>query len=364
MNLTIILSGRRTPPAPARLGSREGAKAIAAKRSPRSWALLILRYALLVAILGFAVYYLVDQWDEVSQAVKLIAPASLILSFLLVVIGLGFGTMSWLAILNGLGPRVPILRGAQILLVGQLGKYAPGSVWSYVMQMELGRQYGVARPRVLITALYAAGIGVVASLILGCLAIPLMIDDHPQLLWLFVLLPIGIVCLHPKVMTWLASLVLKIFRRPPLDHQVSFGVVLKSLGAAIAAYACYGVHLFILVNSLVDPDFGTLILITGAMSIGFTVGLVAFLLPSGLGAREAVLIGALTMLLTLPDRRDDGRLAHDVHGCRPRCGGCGRDRGARHAPSTRRRGLAQRRARTVRREGRAVACRRHGACCR
>lgn len=236
-----------------------------------------------------------------SQAVKLIAPASLILSFALVVIGLGFGTMSWLAILNGLGPRVPILRGAQILLVGQLGKYAPGSVWSYVMQMELGRQYGVARPRVLITALYAAGVGVVASLILGSLAIPILIDDHPQLLWLFVLLPIGLVCLHPKVMTWLASIVLKVFRRPPLEHQVSFSVVLRSLAAAVAAYACYGLHLFILVNSLVDPDVGTLILITGAMSIGFTVGLVAFLLPSGLGAREAVLIGALTMLLTLPE---------------------------------------------------------------
>jgi hypothetical protein len=169
------------------------------------------------------------------------------------------------------------------------------------MQMELGRQYGVARPRVLITALYAAGVGVVASLILGSLAIPILIDDHPQLLWLFVLLPIGLVCLHPKVMTWLASIVLKVFRRPPLEHQVSFSVVLRSLAAAVAAYVCYGLHLFILVNSLVDPDVGTLILITGAMSIGFTVGLVAFLLPSGLGAREAVLIGALTMLLTLPE---------------------------------------------------------------
>lgn len=274
---------------------------ITAKRTPRSWALLILRYALLVTVVGFAVYYLVSQWEAVSGAVKLIAPASLILSFALVVLGLGFGTLSWLAILNGLGPRVPLLRGAQILLVGQLGKYVPGSVWSYVMQMELGRQYGVARPRVLITALYAAGVGVVASLILGSFALPIMVQDHSQLLWLYLLLPIGLVCLHPKVMTWLASLALRIFRRPPLDHEVSFKVVLSSLGAALAAYICYGLHLFLLVNSLVDPDFGTLVLLTGAMSIGFTVGLFAFLLPSGLGAREAVLLGAMLLLLTLPE---------------------------------------------------------------
>ncbi|WP_404431815.1 flippase-like domain-containing protein [Microbacterium lacus] len=256
---------------------------------------------LLVTVVGFAVAYLVAQWDAVSQAIKVIAPTSIILSMLLVAVGLGFGTLSWIIILNGLGARVPILRGAQVVLVGQLGKYVPGSVWSYVMQMELGRQYGIARPRVLITSLYAAGVGVVASLILGAFALPIIVRDQPELLWLFALLPIGLICLHPKVMTWLASLVLKVFRRPPLDHQVSFRVIAGALGAAIASYICYGGHLFLLVNSLVDPDFGTFVLITGAMSIGFTAGLVAFLLPSGLGAREAVLIGALTLLLTLPE---------------------------------------------------------------
>lgn len=254
-----------------------------------------------MTVVGFAVFYLVSQWDEVSQAVKVIAPISIILSMVTVAAGLGFGTLSWIIILNGLGPRVPVLRGAQILLVGQLGKYVPGSVWSYVMQMELGRQYGVARPRVLITSLYAAGVGVVASLILGSFALPVIVSDHPQLLWLYLLLPIGLVCLHPRVMTWLASMVLKVFRRPPLDHQVSFGVVAGALGAALMSYLCFGMHLFLLVNSLVDPDFGTFILLTGAMALGFTAGLVAFLLPSGLGAREAVLIGAMTLLLTVPE---------------------------------------------------------------
>jgi glycosyltransferase 2 family protein len=270
------------------------------KRSRRTWALIILRYILLALVLGFAVYYLVAQWPEVSKAYKLIAPASLFLSFGFVVLGVAFGTVSWISILNGLGPRIPLLRGAQVLLVGQLGKYVPGSVWSYVMQMELGRQYGVSRPRVLITSLYAAGVGVVASLILGSFALPLMIHGQPELLWLYVLLPIGLICLHPRVMTKLASLTLRLFRKPPLDHEVSFSVVARALGAALASYVCYGVHLFLLVNSLVNPDFTNFILLTGAMSIGFTVGLAAFFLPSGLGAREAILIGAMTMLLTLP----------------------------------------------------------------
>lgn len=260
---------------------------------------IVFRWLLLVVVVGFSVAYLVAQWPAVSEAIREIAPMSLLLSFLLVLVGLACGTMSWVAILNGLGPRVNPARGAQVLLVGQLGKYVPGSVWSYVMQMELGRQYGILRPRVLVTALYAAGIGVVSSLLLGALALPTVIQGHPELLWLFVLLPIGLACLHPKVMTFLASLVLKIFRRPPLDHEVRFSVVLIALGWSLASYVAYGFHLWLLVNSLVDPGIPNLILMTGAIALAFTVGLFAFVLPSGVGIREAVLVGAMSLFLTV-----------------------------------------------------------------
>jgi len=262
--------------------------------------LTVLRYLLIVVVVGFAVYYLVAQWAAIEAALRLISWQSFVLSFVLVLVGLGCGTMSWVAVLNGLGPRVPVLRGAQVLLVGQLGKYVPGSVWSYVMQMELGRQYGILRPRVLVTALYAAGIGVVSSLLLGALALPVVIQGHTELIWLFLLLPIGLVCLHPRVMTYLASFVLRLFRRPPLEHQVTFLVVGKAVGWSLLAYVAYGLHLWVLVNSLVDPDFGTLILLTGAVSLGFTVGLIAFMFPSGFGVREAILIGAMALLLTVP----------------------------------------------------------------
>ncbi|WP_158253274.1 lysylphosphatidylglycerol synthase domain-containing protein [Cryobacterium sp. N19] len=262
--------------------------------------LTVLRYVLLVAILGFAGYYLVSQWTGVAAALAEISWPSIVLSFLLVLAGLGAGTMSWVSVLNGLGPRIPIARAAQVMLVGQLGKYVPGSVWSYVMQMELGRQYGILRPRVLVAGLYAAGIGVVASLILGSMALPVVLRGHTQLLWLFLLLPVGLFCLHPRIMTALASLVLRAFRRPPLEHKVTIRVVGKAVGWALLSYAMYGLHLWILVNSLVDPDFGTLVLLTGAMSLGFTVGLFAFVFPSGVGVREAILVGAMTLLLTVP----------------------------------------------------------------
>ena len=81
---------------------------------------------------------------------------------------------------------------------------------------------------------------------------------------------------------------------------MTFLVVGKAVGWSLLAYVAYGLHLWVLVNSLVDPDFGTLILLTGAVSLGFTVGLIAFMFPSGFGVREAILIGAMALLLTVP----------------------------------------------------------------
>src|SRR5690606_23657362 len=71
-----------------------------------------------------------------------------LLSLVAVVVGIMCSTMSWQVLLDDLGKPIGVGRGAQIFLVGQLGKYLPGSVWAYVLQIELGRKAGLARARV------------------------------------------------------------------------------------------------------------------------------------------------------------------------------------------------------------------------
>ncbi len=267
------------------------------RRSVRSWAALGLRLLLLATVVGFAGYYLARQWSDIVAAVAQVPAAYLVGSMVFVLLGLAAITVAWVRLLNGLGAPVPLVRGAQISLVGSLGKYVPGSLWAYVLQMELGRASGVGRTRVLIASLYAAGVGVVSSLLLGSLALPLL-SDQPGTMWLFVLLPVGLVCLHPRVMTALASFVLRMAKRPPLRQAVTGRAVAAAVAWTLVGYLSYGMHLWLLGRALVPGDLRLLVLVTGAMSIGFTLGLLAFLLPSGVGVREAVLIAAMSVLMT------------------------------------------------------------------
>jgi hypothetical protein len=265
----------------------------------RAVALAAVRWVAIAAVVGAAVWVLASNWDEVIATARTVHPLSLAASLAVLMAGSVAATMSWQVLLDGLGPPVGIPRGFQIYLVGLLGKYLPGSVWAYLLQMELGRRHGLARARVLAASLFAAGIGVVGSLILGLAALPALSGLDRRFYLLYALIPVGLAVLNPKVMTWIARLVFRVFRRPAPDVALRGGTVARAFGWVVLAYILFGGHLWLLANSLAAPTLSTLGLCVGASALGMTAGLAAFFLPSGLGAREAVVAAALATVVTV-----------------------------------------------------------------
>lgn len=257
------------------------------------------RRLLVVLVLAAAVYQLAGQWDEVAEALVSLPWQSVVLSFFAVLVGLFLGAVVWKIVLSDLGAPVSYTSAAKFYLVGGLGKYVPGAVWAVLLSMELAKQAGVNRARSFTAGLVATGMGVVASLITGLAALPVVLRDSEskQLLWLFGLLLIGLVFLHPKLLTWLVNLVLRLLRKQPVERRFTGVEVLKATGVAVLIYVFYGVHLWLLANSLGSPGIDTLVLCVGTMGISMTAGLLAFFLPSGIGARELVITAALVTVL-------------------------------------------------------------------
>jgi hypothetical protein len=233
----------------------------------------------------------------VSDTLTALPWTSVVISFACVFVAIGLGPVMWHTVLRDLGTRIPVRDASMIYLVGQLGKYVPGSVWAFLVQMELAKSAGVTRVRAFTASIVTAGLGVVASLITGALALPSILDGHREYLWLFILLPIGLVLLHPKPLTWIVSRGLRVLRRPPLPQPLTAPVVLGCLVLGLATYVLLGVHLWLLANSLGSTGVQGLLLCVGAMSLAMTAGLLAFFLPSGIGAREVVIVAVLATVL-------------------------------------------------------------------
>jgi len=251
------------------------------------------RRILLVAVVGGAGYYLVTRWDEVWQTLSSVPWYSAVLSMVAVVLGIMSSTAAWQNIVDDLGKPIGAVRASQIFLVSQLGKYVPGAVWAYVLQMELGKKAGLARARMFVSSLVQVGVAVVASLVMGLLALPELLDESPGAVWLYAILPFGLVSLHPRVMTWGVNLVLKTLRKAPLDHRLHWSTIIKTFAFTIAGYTLFGTHLWLLATADGTPKLDVLLLCVGAIAIGLTAGLFFFILPSGAGVRDVLVAVAL-----------------------------------------------------------------------
>ena len=251
------------------------------------------RRILLLAVVGGAGYYLVTRWDEVWATLSKVPWYSAVLSLVAVTLGILSSTAAWQNIVDDLGKPIGRVRGSQIFLVSQLGKYVPGAVWAYVLQMELGKKVGLARARMFVSSLVQVGVGVVASLVVGLLALPVLLDEQPGAVWLYVVLPFGLIALHPRVMTWGVNLVLRTLRKAPLDHRLHWSTILKTLVFTMLSYTLFGTHLWLLATADGTPKANVLLLCIGAIAIGLTAGLFFFILPSGAGVRDVLVAVAL-----------------------------------------------------------------------
>lgn len=260
----------------------------------------IFRWVLIVLVVAAAVWQLWVNWEVVTLTVSELQWHRTALSLLAVIVGIGCSTMSWQVLLDDLGKPIGVGRGAQIFLVGQLGKYLPGSIWAYVLQIELGSKAGLARARVFAATLFSVVVAVVAALICGSVAIPSLMAEDPRLSWLpwlYVILPFALVMLWPRVLTAIVRTGFRILRRPRPDHPVTLGVVVKSLAFAVGSYLAFGTHLWLLADTRQGLTISPWALCVGTMAIAMLAGLVFFMLPSGVGAREFVIIVALTPIV-------------------------------------------------------------------
>ncbi len=270
-----------------------------------AWRARVLTGVRIVAALGIVFYLInttVNQWSEVRGVFHELSWPALILSFLAVLIGIGCNMMAWRAAAADVDHRLPVRTAAPIMLVGQLGKYLPGSVWAYVVQADLARRAGVPRARAFVASLVSTGIGITIGLLIGTIGLPTALegakdDAHGVVgriafIAALVALPFALVCAYPRVLTRLMQFVLRILRRPPLDRPLSWhGVVGPGVWSAFA-YGLIGTHLWFIAHGTA-PGFGGWLRCIGVMALAMSVSVFVVIAPSGIGVREFLITIAL-----------------------------------------------------------------------
>lgn len=269
------------------------------QRSPASRLMRLTRLTVGLLIVAAITYAVVSEWDDVSRALRALSWPSVVLASLSVLAGTLTAVLAWRALLAEEGYPLPPWIAARIHLVGQLGKYLPGSVWSVFLQMELARGAGVPRARAFTTLVTWVVLSVSSGLTIGLIGLPVLASFDSPLGWtLIAILPLALACTHPRTLTFLVNLILRLLRKSLLPRPLTWHGVGTAFGWFLLTWVFYGAHMWLLASALGAPGWEGFVRCLGGFALALTAGVLFFVAPSGAGIREGLIVAALAGVMS------------------------------------------------------------------
>src|SRR5439155_11832399 len=146
---------------------------------------------------------------------------------------------------------------------------------------------------------YELGLGVCAAVIGGAwYAVTLPALRHtPARFAILAVIPVMLAALHPRVFKPLTDWVFGKLGRESLPKPLPYRAVLLLLPAYLVGWLLAGTGLFLFALGLHDVPASKLPTIAAAYPVAFGASVLTFVIPSGLGTRDAILATALKRAL-------------------------------------------------------------------
>ena len=250
----------------------------------------VVRVAFVLAAVGGGAYALASEWGQVKAGLSDLGWASVAGALVALLLASAASMQGWRTLLAGFGSRPPLRGASQVFFVGQLGKYLPGSVWSVVAQMDLGRAYRIPPRRSASAAALAMLVSVASGLLCAACALPFLQGGSTGGYgWAFLAVPVILAVLHPRL--------LKLARRPALEHRVSGRAITLSLAWSLLYWGLVGLQIWILVVGMGVPPLKALAPSIGGFAFAWSVGFLIIIAPAGAGVRDVILAAMLTPVM-------------------------------------------------------------------
>jgi glycosyltransferase 2 family protein len=253
--------------------------------------------AILIALsIGFAV---VGVLAERPHAHLRFLPGWLALSILCIFAGVLIQAELWRRLVVAMGSCLEPRRGLAIWCLSMLARYAPTSVLMPVVRIGMSRAQKVPASVCAASLVYEVVLTVCGAVwVASYFLIGLPALHHATWRWGVLLLPLAfMLTLHPSGVRFVSHRLSRRLGQEPLLVHLS----LKRLSAFAAGYVAYflllGASLMALVISCHPLALADMPVVVGAMAIGWLAAAAGFILPGGLGAREAALVGALSLVM-------------------------------------------------------------------
>lgn len=249
-----------------------------------------LRWLVALLLLSFVGRTLWNSTHDLARHAVWPEPRLLVLSFGTLGVFLGLAVEGWRRILAELGYTLTYRQAVSVLYLSNLAKYLPGGVWNMVGRVMLCERHGVPPLATSISLLMETACQVVGALLVSLFMLPGLNMVAP--IWLGLAVLVIAVGVHPLSLNRVLALARRFSGRDLPDLPYRYGFVLAMLLYYACNWCLIGTAFALLGQSVLATalswtQWGLLV---GGFVLAWNAGLLAFFLPAGLGAREAILL--------------------------------------------------------------------------
>lgn len=261
----------------------------------------LIQWGLIGLALAFLALFVGTQWSKLPDYEWRFRPGWLVASVAAVGVFYAVQPELWRLILRALGETGDHRELRAAWGKSLIARYVPTSALMVVGRVVLAERAGITKRVCLASIVYELGMGICAAVIGGAyffITLPAL-EDTPARFGILVVIPIALVGLHPRVFKPLTDWAFAKLGRDSLPQALPYRVVLTFVPLYLLNWLLVGFSLFAFASSLQSIPLEELPYVAAAYPVAFCVAVVTFIVPSGLGTRDATLATALGAVLPL-----------------------------------------------------------------
>jgi glycosyltransferase 2 family protein len=253
-----------------------------------------------VALVGiFLAAFLATQWGRLPDYDWEFRPGWLAVSGVGVALFYVIQCEAWRGILASLGEHLDARVARSIWGKSLIARYVPTNALMVVGRVVMAEKHGVAKRACLASIVYEVGLAVMTAVIVGAyfvITLP-QLEDKQARYAILVVVPLALIALHPRVFRPLADFALRKLGRAPLPATLPTARVLQLAVVYMAGWVAIGLGVVGFAAALHPLDVDDVAYAGAAYPVAFCVAVATFVVPGGLGTRDAALAISLSAVL-------------------------------------------------------------------
>ena len=254
----------------------------------------------LIAILIFFGKAVYSSWNDISSLSHNFNYVYLILSFLFWLITLLLLAIAYHFLIVKLGAKSTLIKTAKARAFSDIGSYVPGKVVPLITRIYYLKDY--ASKVQIITSSFIETIAVLLSSIFA-FAIIYMVQPGIFAKYAFVfyaLFPLCLLCMHPKVISFLINLGLKVIKKEQAEIKLRYADIIKVNLIYSLYWIISGIAIFFMILAIYPLSISYFPYVMVSYAVAWVIGFISFIVPAGMGVREGVLVYMLALYMPLP----------------------------------------------------------------